>query len=97
MLGMKDAISTPFHPRARGKVKAANKVIKNNFKTKMGVYKGARVDELPNVLFAYWGETYDPSRPSQGQKFHSSWNYWPYSGQENNSSSSGCGRPMGEE
>ena len=45
---------TPAHPQANGQVEAANKVIKKLLKTRLGEKKGAWVNELPGVLWAYW-------------------------------------------
>ena len=40
-------------PQSNKQVEAANKVIKRLLKTRLGVKKGAWVDELPRVLWAY--------------------------------------------
>ncbi|KAJ4720741.1 Retrovirus-related Pol polyprotein from transposon opus [Melia azedarach] len=45
--------TTPAHPQSNGQVKAVNKVIKDLLKKKLGTKKGAWVDELPEVLWAY--------------------------------------------
>ena len=43
----------PTHPQANRQVEAANKVIKKLLKTRLGEKKGAWVDELLGVLWAY--------------------------------------------
>ena len=45
--------TTPAHPQSNGQVEAVNKVIKDLLKKKLGTKKGAWVDELPEVLWAY--------------------------------------------
>ena len=52
-LGVDLKFCTPAHPQANGQVEAANKVIKKLLKTRLGEKKGAWVDELPGVLWAY--------------------------------------------
>ena len=41
------------HPQSNGLVEAVNKTIKNNLERKLNGAKGAWVDELPRVLWAY--------------------------------------------
>ncbi|XP_052295784.1 uncharacterized protein LOC127901823 [Citrus sinensis] len=45
--------ATPTHPQSNGQVKAVNKIIKGILKKKLEERKGAWVDELPRVLWAY--------------------------------------------
>ena len=52
-LGVDLKFCTPAHPQANRQVEAANKVIKKLLKTRLGEKKGAWVDELPGVLWAY--------------------------------------------
>ncbi|KAH9703019.1 BED-type domain-containing protein [Citrus sinensis] len=52
-LGVDLKSCTPAHPQTNRQVEAANKVIKKLLKTKLGEKKGAWVDELPGVLWAY--------------------------------------------
>ena len=52
-LGIHKLFSTPGHPQANEQVEAANKIIKDNLKKKLEQLKGAWVDELPMVLWAY--------------------------------------------
>ena len=52
-LGVDLKFCTPAHPQANGQVEAANKLIKKLLKTRLGEKKGAWVDELPGVLWAY--------------------------------------------
>ena len=52
-LGIKSYFSSPHHPQANGQVEAANKILKMNLKRKLDRLKGAWVDELPKVLWAY--------------------------------------------
>ena len=41
------------HPQSNGQVKAVNKTLKHNLKTKLESHKGAWPEELPHVLWAY--------------------------------------------
>ena len=52
-LGVDLKFCTPAHPQTNGQVEAANKVIKKLLKIRLGEKKGAWVDELPGVLWAY--------------------------------------------
>ena len=45
--------SSPGHPQSNGQVEAANKTIKENLKKNLEKHKGAWIDELPRVLWAY--------------------------------------------
>ncbi|KAL5569910.1 hypothetical protein UlMin_026485 [Ulmus minor] len=45
--------SSPAHPKSNGQVEAVNKTIKQTLKKKLEKSKGAWVDELPLVLWAY--------------------------------------------
>ncbi|XP_062075042.1 uncharacterized protein LOC133779056 [Humulus lupulus] len=47
------SFSAVVHPQVNGQVEAINKVLKRNLKTKLEKMKGAWVEELPNVLWAY--------------------------------------------
>ncbi|XP_062107995.1 uncharacterized protein LOC133818899 [Humulus lupulus] len=51
--GIRWSFSAVVHPQVNGQVEAINKVLKKNLKTKLERLKGAWVDELPNVLWAY--------------------------------------------
>ncbi|KAL5548397.1 hypothetical protein UlMin_003628 [Ulmus minor] len=52
-LGIKKVFSSPAHPKSNGQVEAVNKTIKQTLKKKLEKSKGAWVDELPLVLWAY--------------------------------------------
>ncbi|KAL5579754.1 hypothetical protein UlMin_012196 [Ulmus minor] len=52
-LGIKKVFSSPAHPKSNGQVEAVNKTIKQTLKKKLEKLKGAWVDELPFVLWAY--------------------------------------------
>ena len=52
-LGIHKLFSTPGHPQANEQVEVANKTIKDNLKKKLEQLKGAWVNELPMVLWAY--------------------------------------------
>ena len=52
-LGIIKIFSSPAHPKSNGQVEAINKTIKQTLKKKLEKSKGAWVDELPLVLWAY--------------------------------------------
>ncbi|KAK9190212.1 hypothetical protein WN943_018814 [Citrus x changshan-huyou] len=52
-LGIELKYCSPAHPQSNGQVEAANKTIKRLLKTRLGAKKGAWVDELSGVLWAY--------------------------------------------
>ena len=52
-MGVDLKFCTLAHPQANGQVKAANIVINKLLKIRLGEKKGAWVDELPGVLWAY--------------------------------------------
>lgn len=52
-LGIKHATSSVEHPQTNGQVKAVNKTIIAELKRRLGEKKGAWVEELPEVLWAY--------------------------------------------
>ncbi|KAL5559604.1 hypothetical protein UlMin_035815 [Ulmus minor] len=52
-LGIHKHFSSVAHPQSNGQVEAVNKTIKNNLERKLNEAKGAWVDELPRVLWAY--------------------------------------------
>ena len=52
-LGIANRFATPAHPQSNGQVEAINKIIKGILKKKLEERKGAWVDELPGVLWAY--------------------------------------------
>lgn len=52
-LGIANRFATPAHPQSNGQVEAVNKIIKGILKKKLEERKGAWVDELPGVLWAY--------------------------------------------
>ena len=52
-LGIELRFISPAHPKANGQVEAANKTIKQLLKKRLGEKKGAWVDELSGVLWAY--------------------------------------------
>ena len=51
--GIRRSFSAVVHLQDNGQVEAINKVLKKNLKTKLEKMKGAWVEELPNVLWAY--------------------------------------------
>lgn len=42
-----------FYLQANGYAEAANKIIKNNLKSKLDIHKGTWVDKLFNIFWAY--------------------------------------------
>ena len=52
-LQIKKVCTSVIQPQANGQVKAVNKMIKHNLKTKLKDLKGRWADELPKVLWAY--------------------------------------------
>ncbi|KAH9750796.1 Ribonuclease H [Citrus sinensis] len=52
-LGIELKYCSPAHPQSNGQAEAANKTIKRLLKTRLGAKKGAWVDELSGVLWAY--------------------------------------------
>lgn len=52
-LGIKHVTSSVEHPQTNGQVEAVNKTIVNELKKWLGESKGARVDELMEVLWSY--------------------------------------------
>ena len=52
-LGIELKYCSAAHPQSNGQVEAANKTIKRLLKTRLGAKKGAWVDELSGVLWAY--------------------------------------------
>lgn len=52
-LGIELKYCSPAHPQSNGQVEAANKTVKRLLKTRLGAKKGAWVDELSGVLWAY--------------------------------------------
>ncbi|KAL5573637.1 hypothetical protein UlMin_023234 [Ulmus minor] len=52
-LGIHKHFSSVAHPQSNGQVEAVNKTIKNNLEQKLNRAKGAWVNELPRVLWAY--------------------------------------------
>ncbi|KAL5539172.1 hypothetical protein UlMin_044785 [Ulmus minor] len=52
-LGIIKVFSSPAHPKSNGQVEAVNKTIKQTLKKKLEKSKGAWVDKLPLVLWAY--------------------------------------------
>ena len=52
-LGIRTYFLSSVYPQANDQVEAVNKTIKNNLKAKLFHSKGALVEELPNVLWAY--------------------------------------------
>ncbi|KAL5541209.1 hypothetical protein UlMin_042682 [Ulmus minor] len=52
-LGIHKHFSSVAHPQSNGQVEAVNKTIKNNLERKLNGARGAWVDELPRVLWAY--------------------------------------------
>ena len=53
-LGIKNRYFTPAYPQSNGQVEAINKAIVNGLKRRLEGTKGRWVEELPNVLWAYW-------------------------------------------
>ncbi|KAL5571653.1 hypothetical protein UlMin_021250 [Ulmus minor] len=52
-LGIHKHFSSVAHPQSNGQVEVVNKTIKNNLEQKLKGAKGAWVDKLPRVLWAY--------------------------------------------
>ena len=52
-LGIKKSFFSVDHLQTNGQVKAINKIIKLNLKTKLEERKGLWAEELPKVLWAY--------------------------------------------
>ena len=61
-LGVKNHYSSPKHPQANGQIEVMNKNLLKNIKTWFKGAKGARPEELPNVLWAYRTTTRIPTR-----------------------------------
>jgi hypothetical protein len=51
----------PVHPQANGQVEATNKTVFKILKKKLKVKKGTWVEELPEVLWAYWTTKRSPT------------------------------------
>ena len=51
--GIKKVFSSPRHPQSNGQVETANKTIKKNLKKNLEKHKGAWINKLPRVLWAY--------------------------------------------
>ena len=52
-LGVKNHNSSPRHPQANGQIEVTNKSLLKIIKTQLEGAKGAWLEELPNVLWAY--------------------------------------------
>nr|KYP73559.1 Transposon Ty3-I Gag-Pol polyprotein [Cajanus cajan] len=52
-LGIRHRFTSVEHPQSNGQAEAANKVILTELKKRLGAAKGAWVEELPEVLWAY--------------------------------------------
>ena len=52
-LGVKNHNSSPRHPEANGQIEVTNKSLLKIIKTQLEGAKGAWLEELPNVLWAY--------------------------------------------
>lgn len=52
-LGIATHFTSPTHPQSNGQVEAVNKIVNDILKKKLEEKKGAWVDKLPNVLWAY--------------------------------------------
>ena len=52
-LGIKNQYSSPGHPQANRQTEVTNQTLLRFIKTKLDEAKGAWLDELPNVLWAY--------------------------------------------
>ena len=52
-LGIKNQYSSPGHPQANGQTEVTNRTLLKIIKTKLDEAKGAWLDELPDVLWAY--------------------------------------------
>ena len=53
-LGIKNKYFTPAYPQSNSQVEAINKAIVNGLKRRLEGTKGRWVEELPNILWAYW-------------------------------------------
>ncbi|XP_022142669.1 uncharacterized protein LOC111012723 [Momordica charantia] len=52
-LNIRHIRSSPAHPQSNGQVEAVNKIMKQHLKTCLESLKGAWMEELPNMLWAY--------------------------------------------
>ncbi|KAL5553803.1 hypothetical protein UlMin_041204 [Ulmus minor] len=71
-LGIHKHFSSIAHPQSNGQVEDVNKTIKNNLERKLNGAKGAWVDELPRVLWAY--RTTCRTSTNETPFFHDLWN-----------------------
>ena len=53
-LNIKNRYSTPVYPQSNDQAEATNKAIMTELKKRLESTKGMWVEELPNVLWAYW-------------------------------------------
>ena len=51
--GIRNQFSSPGHPQANGQAEVTNRTLLKIIKTKLDDAKGAWLEELPNVLWAY--------------------------------------------
>ena len=52
-LGIKNQFSSPGHPQANGQTEVTNWTLLENIKARLDEAKGAWLEEVPNVLWAY--------------------------------------------
>ena len=60
-LGIRNQFSSPGHPQANGQTEVTNRTLLKIIKTKLDEAKGAWLEELPNVLWAYRTMTRTPT------------------------------------
>ena len=71
-LRIKNRHSMPTNPQSDGQAKATNKTIINGLKKKLENAKERRVEELPNVIWAY--RTTPKRSTGETPFFHDLWN-----------------------
>ena len=61
-LGIKNKYSSPGHPQANGQTKVTNRTLLKIIKARLVGAKGAWLEELPSILWAYRTTTRTPTR-----------------------------------